>query len=116
MCWRQRAMEDDAVVQVFFVRGGRLIGRDHFYLQYCSRRDKGGDTGQLSSSSIMQVLRLFRERLMLQEELEEQALLEQWLSTKRGQKVYDQSPEERDKGKIGGTGRRKCTAMVLIQG
>ena len=42
--------EEDAVVQVFFIRGGRLIGRDHFYLKIA----KGDLPGEILSSFIKQ--------------------------------------------------------------
>ena len=38
--------EEDAVVQVFFIRGGRLIGRDHFYLRISKDEDESSDSGQ----------------------------------------------------------------------
>lgn len=50
---------EDAVVQVFFIRGGRLIGRDHFFLRNSSEESKGRFLRALSNSS-MPAHRLFR--------------------------------------------------------
>ena len=91
--------EDDAVVQVFFIRGGRLIGRDHFYL----RISKGETKAEILDSFIKQYYAgtpFIPGELMLQEELEEQALLEEWLSTKRGQKVTIRIPKKGTKEKL----------------
>ena len=99
MCIRDRCQEDDAVVQVFFIRGGRLIGRDHFYL----RISKGETKAEILDSFIKQYYAgtpFIPGELMLQEELEEQALLEEWLSTKRGQKVTIRIPKKGTKEKL----------------
>ena len=91
--------EDDAVVQLFFIRGGRLIGRDHFYL----RISKGETKAEILDSFIKQYYAgtpFIPGELMLQEELEEQALLEEWLSTKRGQKVTIRIPKKGTKEKL----------------
>ena len=50
---------EDAVVQVFFIRGGRLIGRDHFFLRNSSEDRRGRFLRALSNSS-MPAHRLFR--------------------------------------------------------
>ena len=42
--------EYDAVAQVFFVRGGKLIGRDHFYLRVAREDTPGADSGQFSET------------------------------------------------------------------
>ena len=42
--------KEDAVVQVFFIRGGRLIGRDHFYLKLNGDETKGRSSPALSNS------------------------------------------------------------------
>jgi len=91
--------EEDAVVQVFFIRGGRLIGREHFYL----RITKGESESSILDSFIKQYYAgtpFVPGELMLPEEIEEKALLEEWLSVKRGQKVTIRVPKKGTKEKL----------------
>lgn len=91
--------EEDAVVQVFFIRGGRLIGREHFYL----RITKGENESSILDSFIKQYYAgtpFVPGELMLPEEIEEKALLEEWLSVKRGQKVTIRVPKKGTKEKL----------------
>ncbi len=90
---------EDAVVQVFFVRGGRLIGRDHFYL-----RLTGDETEEdIFSNFIRQFYSgtpYIPSELMLPSELPDAALLEEWLSGKRGRKVRFRVPKKGTKEKL----------------
>nr|WP_294491680.1 excinuclease ABC subunit UvrC [uncultured Mediterraneibacter sp.] len=91
--------EEDAVVQVFFIRGGRLIGRDHFYL----RISKGESASEILNSFIPQYYAgtpYIPGELMLQEEVEDVEVLEAWLSSKRGQKVVLKVPKKGTKEKL----------------
>ena len=93
------AEEEDAVVQVFFIRGGRLIGRDHFYL----RISKGESPSEILNSFVMQYYAgtpFIPAELMLQDEVEDRELLEEWLSSKRGQKVAIKVPKKGTKEKL----------------
>lgn len=93
------SQEEDAVVQVFFIRGGRLIGRDHFYL----RITKGESASEILNSFILQYYAgtpFIPGELMLQAEVEDQELLETWLSSKRGQKVTIKVPKKGTKEKL----------------
>ena len=91
--------DEDAVVQVFFIRGGRLIGRDHFYLRI-SEEDK---KSEILNSFIKQYYAgtpFLPGELMLPEEIEEQELLESWLSAKKGQKETIRVPKKGTKEKL----------------
>ena len=91
--------DEDAVVQVFFIRGGRLIGRDHFYLRI-SEEDK---KSEILNSFIKQYYAgtpFLQGELMLPEEIEEKELLESWLSAKKGQKVTIRVPKKGTKEKL----------------
>ena len=93
------AEEEDAVVQVFFIRGGRLIGRDHFYLRIL----KGESPSEILNSFVMQYYAgtpFIPAELMLQDEVEDRELLEEWLSSKRGQKVAIKVPKKGTKEKL----------------
>ena len=91
--------DEDAVVQVFFIRGGRLIGRDHFYLRIREEDKKS----EILNSFIKQYYAgtpFLPGELMLPEEIEEQELLESWLSAKKGQKVTIRVPKKGTKEKL----------------
>ena len=91
--------EGDAVVQVFFIRGGRLIGRDHFYL----RITDGESPSEILNSFIMQYYAgtpYIPGELMLQTEVEDREVLEEWLTSKRGQKVTIRVPKKGTKEKL----------------
>ncbi len=93
-----RAM-DEAVVQVFFIRSGKLIGREHFRLtgvEHISR-------SEVMTSFVKQFYSgtpFVPKELVLQEPVEEQEVIEQWLTTKRGQKVYIRIPQKGDKERL----------------
>ena len=91
--------DEDAVVQVFFIRNGRLIGRDHFFLANASETPKE----ELLSSFIKQFYAgtpFIPAELMLQEEVSEQELLEQWLTKRREQRVHIRIPKKGEKEKL----------------
>lgn len=103
--------EEDAVVQVFFIRGGRLIGRDHFYLKI----SKGEKEGEILSSFIKQFYAgtpYIPAELMLPEEIEDMELLEEWLTKKRGHKVHLFIPKKGNKEKLVELARKNA-ALVL---
>lgn len=90
---------EDAVVQVFFIRDGKLIGRDHFHVTVGSE-----DTApQVLSTFIKQFYAgtpFIPRELMLQEEIGEAEVIAEWLAQKRGQKVYIHVPKKGTKEKL----------------
>lgn len=105
--------EEDAVVQVFFIRDGKMIGRDHFYLRIAADAS--------SSQVLLNFVKQFYsgtpfipKELMLQEEIEEKEVLEDWLSQKRGQKVKIKVPQKGMKEKMVELAARNAQ-MVLSQ-
>ena len=91
--------ETDAVVQMFFIRGGRLIGRDHFYLRVAPHDTKA----VILSSFIKQFYAgtpFIPKEVMLPEEIEDMEIIEQWLSSKRCQRVYIRVPKKGTKEKL----------------
>ena len=90
---------EDAVVQVFFVREGRLIGRDHFYL----RTAPSEKPSEILSSFVKQFYAgtpFVPKELMLQTEIEDGEVISQWLSSRKGQKVYLRVPKIGQKEKL----------------
>lgn len=90
---------EDAVVQVFFIRGGRLIGRDHFYLRI-TKEETGSEILDSFIKQYYAGTPFVPGELMLQEEVEDRELLEAWLTTKRGQKVSLRIPKKGTKEKL----------------
>ncbi len=91
--------KEDAVVQVFFVREGRLIGRDHFYLRIAP----GEKLAEILGSFVKQFYAgtpFIPKELMLQTEIEDQEVISEWLSARKGQKVYLRVPKIGTKEKL----------------
>ncbi len=90
---------EDAVVQVFFIRDGKLIGRDHFHVTVGSEDTRP----QVLSTFLKQFYAgtpFIPRELMLQEEIEEAEVIAEWLAQKRGQKVYIRVPKKGTKEKL----------------
>ena len=105
--------QHDAVVQVFFIRDGRLIGRDHF----CLRIANGDSRPDVLSAFIKQFYAgtpYIPREIMLQYEIEDAALIEEWLSGRKGQKVHIQVPKKGQKEKLVELAKKNAD-MVLMQ-
>jgi excinuclease UvrABC nuclease subunit len=98
---------DNTCVMVFFVRGGKLIGREQFML-------KG--TGGLSRLEVLgafikqyyNTVDIIPGEILLQEDLaEEGAVIESWLTMKRGARVRLKKPLRGEKKEAGGDGGQK---------
>ena len=76
----------DAVVQVFFVRDGRLIGREHFYMTHIEGQKKPRILQEFVKQFYAGTPFIPRE-IMLQYDVEEQTLIEQWLTEKKEGRV-----------------------------
>ncbi|MDE5933027.1 MAG: excinuclease ABC subunit UvrC, partial [Lachnospiraceae bacterium] len=91
--------ESDAVVQVFFVRDGKLIGREHFYMTHVA----GYDKAQILLDFVKQFYAgtpYIPKELMLQEQIEDIEILEKWLGTRKGSRVYLRVPRKGYKEKL----------------
>ena len=106
------AMEgNDAVVQVFFVRNGKVLGREHFHIELAPH-----DTG-------MEVLENFIKQyyanspyipkeLLIQEDIADREVIEKWLSIKRGQKVVIKHPVKGKKEQMVELAARNATIVL----
>ncbi|MCI6630724.1 MAG: excinuclease ABC subunit UvrC [Lachnospiraceae bacterium] len=91
--------DEDAVVQVFFIRGGRLIGREHFYMTHVSDESKA----EILQSFVQQFYSgtpFIPRELMLQYEIKEGEVIEQWLTEKKGSRVHLRVPKIGTKEKL----------------
>ena len=104
---------EDAVVQVFFIRDGRLIGRDHFYL----RISEGEQEKEILSSFLKQFYTgtpYIPRELMIQEAVEDKEVIEQWLTARKGHRVYLRVPKIGTKEKLVELAKKNA-ALVLSQ-
>lgn len=104
---------EDGIIQVFFVRGGKLIGREHFHMNIPSGESKN----QIIGSFIKQFYGgtpFIPKELMLQAELEDKEVIEEWLSTKKGNKVRIHVPKKGTKEKLVELAEKNA-ALVLSQ-
>ena len=89
----------DCVIQVFFVRGGKMIGREHYYMTNVSDLDKGTILQEFIKQFYGGTPFIPRE-LFVQWDMEEQMLLEEWLTGLRGSRVYIRVPKKGMKEKL----------------
>ena len=85
--------EEDAVVQVFFIREGKMIGRDHFYLRIAA----DATPSQILLNFVKQFYAgtpFIPKELMLQRDIDEIEVLEEWLSKKSGTESAYQGAEK----------------------
>jgi excinuclease ABC subunit C len=90
---------EDAVVQVFFVRDGKLIGREHFHISAST----AGDDSQIIGSFVKQFYAgtpFIPREVWVQQEFEEMELVSQWLTKRRGQNVKFVIPKKGQKERL----------------
>lgn len=105
--------DTDAVVQVFFVRNGKLIGRDHFHVRVGTEEN----SSDILSNFIKQFYSgtpFIPREIMLQENIEDIGVLEEWLSSKNGRRVYIRVPQKGMKEKLVELARKNAD-LVLSQ-
>ena len=103
----------DAVVQVFFIRNGKLIGREHFYLLLAPNESNS----EIMTSFIKQYYAgtpFIPKELILMEPVEDEEILTEWLSKKRQQRVYIRVPKKGQKERLVELAAKNA-AMVLEQ-
>ncbi|AOY74800.1 excinuclease ABC subunit UvrC [Clostridium formicaceticum] len=91
--------DEESYVQVFFIRKGKVVQRQHYTL---STNEEEG-IGEILSSFVKQFynnMTFIPQEVLVEEELEDQQLMEDWLSTKRGSKVTMKSPKKGEKRKL----------------
>ena len=91
--------ETDAVVQVFFVRDGKLIGREHYYMTGVNEQTES----EVLESFVKQYYAgtpYLPRTIMLSTELSDAQLIEQWLTGRRGGRVYLVVPKIGTKEKL----------------
>lgn len=91
--------DTDAVVQVFFIRSGKIIGRDHFHVRVGTEENVSDILVDFVKQFYSGTPFIPRE-IMLQQEIADIPLLEQWLTEKKGHKVTIHIPRKGMKEKL----------------
>ena len=91
--------DEDAVVQVFFVRGGKLIGREHFHVSASTAEEDGQILGSFIKQFYAGTPFIPRE-IWTQQEFDEMELVGQWLTKRRGQGVKFVIPKKGQKERL----------------
>lgn len=107
------ADDRDAVVQIFFIRDGRLIGREHFYVTIANEDSAGAILTTFMKQFYSGTPYIPRE-IMFQTEIEDAEVISDWLSSKRGQKVTLRVPVKGMKEKLVELAEKNA-ALVLSQ-
>lgn len=87
---------DEACVQVFFIRNGKIVGREHFILVGVMDSSRASILGSFVKQFYMEQEYIPRE-LIIEDEIEDSFILEEWLSAKKGQKVTIRVPQKGEK-------------------
>lgn len=90
---------EDAVVQVFFIRGGKMIGREHFFINV-RVDDNKEDLLEYFIKDYYTGTPFIPREIFVQFEMDEVELLEKWLTDKKGSRVYIRTPKRGDKEKL----------------
>ena len=91
--------DEDAVVQVFFVRDGKLIGREHFHVSASTAEEDGQILGSFIKQFYAGTPFIPRE-IWTQQEFDEMELVGQWLTKRRGQGVKFVIPKKGQKERL----------------
>ena len=104
---------DEAVVAIFFIRSGKLLGRDHFHMTGIGDSEKQ----EILTDFIKQFYvgtPFIPKEILTQEDVLDKEILEKWLSDKRGSKVNFAMPKRGSKHQMMELARKNAQ-NVLIQ-
>ena len=87
---------DEACVQVFFVRNGKIVGREHFILEGIMDSTRESILGSFVKQFYMEQEYVPKE-IIIEDEIEDSFILSEWLSSKKGQKVTIRVPQKGEK-------------------
>ena len=88
--------DEEACVQSFFIRHGKIVGREHFILEGTKDSTKESILGSFVKQFYMNAEYIPKE-IIIESEIEDQVVMEEWLSNIKGQKVSIRVPQKGDK-------------------
>ena len=104
---------EEAVIQIFFMRSGKMIGREHFFFEDIEQ-ETNGEIITVFLKQFYAGTPFIPREIFIQETIEEEKVLEEWLTKKRGQKVQLQVPKKGQKERLVELARKNAS-MVLQQ-
>jgi len=105
------ANENEALVQIYFVRIGKLVGREHFRMDHIEEQSPS----EILTAFVKQFYSgtpFIPKELIVQDMLTETEIIERWLSDKRGQKVYVKVPQKGQKNKLVELARKNASITL----
>lgn len=90
---------DEAVAQVFFVRNGKMVGREHFYLTGVENEERSTIMANFIKQFYSGTPHIPKE-LLLSNDTDDLELLEGWLTARRGKKVRIVVPKKGSKERL----------------
>ena len=88
--------DEEACVQAFFIRHGKIVGREHFILEGTKDSSKESILGSFVKQFYMNAEYIPKE-IIIESEIEDQVVMQEWLSNIKGQKVSIRVPQKGDK-------------------
>ena len=101
----------ETVVSVFFVRDGKLLGREHFHVEH-SEEDTGSQIVTAFIKQYYEGTPFVPNELLTEFAVEEQALLEEWLGQRRGGRVHIITPQKGEKSKMIDLARENASVVL----
>lgn len=105
--------KDDAVAQVFFIRDGKIIGREHYFLTGVEEESNAHILSEFIKQMYAGTPYIPRE-LFVEDEIEDEESIMEWLSGKRGHKVYLRVPKRGAKERLMELAKKNA-ALILSQ-
>lgn len=104
-------IENDALFQMFFVRSGKIIGREHFMLNNVEHLSRCEIT-EMFIKQFYSGTPFIPKEIILQDEIEDVIIIEEWLSTLKGQKVSINVPKKGEKKKLLDIASKNATVSI----
>ncbi|MTI67537.1 MAG: excinuclease ABC subunit UvrC [Firmicutes bacterium] len=90
---------DEACIQVFFVRSGKVIGREHYILTDVENKDRSEILSSFTKQFYIGSAYVPKE-ILIEEDFNDREIISKWLSEKRGSKVYIKVPKRGEKNHL----------------
>lgn len=104
---------NDACVQIFFIRSGKIIGREHYVLEGTAEEDPAEIMGEFVKQFYDKAAEIPAE-VLLPHEIEESQIIESWLKSKRGNKVALNVPQRGQKAELVRMASENATEMLHL--
>lgn len=90
---------ENICIQVFFIRGGKIVGREHFFISDVEDTEKGEILSSFMKQFYLGTAYVSKE-IFIEEGFEDEDTVSKWLSEKRGSKVSIRVPKRGEKSRL----------------